>query len=88
MTDEGAQTRKTGEAGQEEPMANNNEQKANDSKFNQCAQCGDLLFAPVWSEFVKERCVRHLWSCDACGYAYETTVYFAPHAEQRLDAAA
>ncbi len=60
----------------------------NNSKFNRCAQCGDLLFAPVWSEFVKERCVRHLWSCDACGYAYETTVYFAPQTEQTLDVAA
>lgn len=65
-----------------------NAQKENNSKFNQCAQCGDLLFAPVWSEFVKERCVRHLWSCDACGYAYETTVYFAPRTETTLDAAA
>jgi len=65
-----------------------NAQKDNSSKFNHCAQCGDLLFAPVWSEFVKERCVRHLWSCDACGYAYETTVYFSPQAENRLDVAA
>ena len=57
------------------------------SKLNHCAQCGDTLFAPVWSEFVKERCVRHLWNCDACGYAYETMVYLAPHTEQ-FDAAA
>ena len=64
-----------------------NEQKEN-IKFNRCAQCGDMLFAPVWSEFVKERCVRHLWSCDACGYAYETTVYFAPTVENTLDVAA
>jgi len=21
--------------------------------------------------------VRHLWQCDACGYAFETTVHFA-----------
>ena len=64
------------------------ERTATDSKFNQCAQCGDLLLAPVWSEFVKERCIRHLWSCDACGYAYETTVYFAPQGAEPLDAAA
>ena len=46
------------------------ETKATTTKrtFNQCAQCGDTLFAPAWSEYVKERCVRHLWSCDACGY--------------------
>ncbi len=44
--------------------------------FNRCAQCGDALLAPVWSEFVKERCIRHLWNCDTCGYSFETTVYF------------
>jgi len=43
--------------------------------LNQCAQCGDALLAPVWSEYVKERCIRHLWSCDSCGYTFETTVY-------------
>ncbi len=56
------------------------ETKATTTKrfFNQCAQCGDTLLAPVWSEHVRERCVRHLWNCDACGYAFETTVVFAP----------
>ena len=56
--------------------------------FNKCAQCGDTLFAPAWSEYVKERCVRHLWSCDACGYSFETTVYFAPQPEHLVDDAA
>ena len=56
--------------------------------FNQCAQCGDTLLAPVWSEFVKERCVRHLWNCDACGYAFETTVYFPPETKYIVDDAA
>jgi hypothetical protein len=60
----------------------------NAAKFNHCAQCGDALLAPVWSEYVKERCVRHLWNCDACGYAYETTVYLASDAPIQLDAAA
>ena len=66
------------------------ETKATKTKriFNQCAQCGDTLFAPVWSEYVKERCVRHLWNCEACGYAFETTVYFAPQAEHIVDDAA
>ena len=40
-----------------------------------CAQCGDRLVAPDWSEHVSERCVRHLWSCEACGYAFETSIY-------------
>ena len=42
-----------------------------------CAQCGESLFMPEWSELVDESRVRHLWQCDACGYAFETTVRFA-----------
>ena len=42
----------------------------------ECAQCGNSLFMPEWSEFVDERRVRHLWQCEACGYAFETTVRF------------
>jgi hypothetical protein len=40
-----------------------------------CAQCGDALIAPIWSEHVSEHCVRHVWSCEACGYEFETAVY-------------
>jgi ribosomal protein L37AE/L43A len=43
---------------------------------NACAQCGEILFMPEWSEHVDERRVRHLWRCDACGYGFETTVYY------------
>jgi hypothetical protein len=43
----------------------------------ECAQCGEPLFMPEWSELVDERRVRHLWQCDACDYAFETTVSFA-----------
>jgi hypothetical protein len=43
---------------------------------NNCAQCGGWLLAPNWSEFLSERCVRHTWSCDACGYEFETAVIF------------
>ena len=43
----------------------------------ECAQCGESLFMPEWSELVDERRVRHLWQCDACGYAFETTIRFA-----------
>lgn len=41
-----------------------------------CAQCGARLIAPVWSEFVDERRVRHLWTCDECEYEFETLVIF------------
>jgi ribosomal protein S27AE len=43
---------------------------------NRCAQCGEALFMPEWSEYLAERRVRHLWECDACGYQFETLVCF------------
>ena len=43
----------------------------------QCAQCGGAIVAPEWSEHRSERCVRNVWSCEACGYRFEHTVYFA-----------
>ena len=47
---------------------------------NQCAQCGNLLIAPVWSQHLSESRVRHLWNCDVCDYTYETMVYLAVRA--------
>jgi rubredoxin len=44
---------------------------------NNCPQCGEWLLAPDWSEYFNERCVRHTWSCQACGYEFETAVFFA-----------
>ena len=44
---------------------------------NNCPQCSAWLLAPDWSEYLSERCVRHTWSCEACGYAFETAVIFA-----------
>ena len=42
-----------------------------------CAQCGDELTVPEWSEWLDAARVRHLWTCSACGYAFETTVHYA-----------
>jgi ribosomal protein L37AE/L43A len=54
-----------------------------------CAQCGEALVASTWSEYVSRHRVRHLWSCDACGYEFETTVYLASaEQEEILDTAA
>src|ERR1700710_838195 len=39
-----------------------------------CPQCGDRLFTPEWSDHVTPHCVRHLWSCDSCGYQFATSV--------------
>jgi len=43
---------------------------------NMCPQCSEWLLAPDWSEYLSERCVRHTWSCEMCGYGFETTVVF------------
>jgi len=42
-----------------------------------CAQCGEDLYMPEWSEWLDNARVRHLWTCEACGYAFETTVRYA-----------
>jgi ribosomal protein S27AE len=44
---------------------------------NTCAQCGDPIFMPEWSEYLSESRVRHLWECEACGYRFESLVSFA-----------
>jgi hypothetical protein len=43
----------------------------------ECAQCGERIYIPEWSEWLDSCRVRHLWECEACGYAFETTVRFA-----------
>jgi hypothetical protein len=40
-----------------------------------CAQCGDLLIAPEWSEYVNERHVINFWSGTKCGCCFEISVY-------------
>lgn len=44
--------------------------------LNLCAQCGAALIAPIWAEHLNERHVKNLWLCEACGYQFETSVYF------------
>ena len=44
--------------------------------MEECAQCGQPLFVPEWSEHLDARRVRHLWECEACNYAFETTVSY------------
>jgi ribosomal protein L37AE/L43A len=51
---------------------------------NQCAQCGFLIIAPEWSQYLSERCVRHSWSCEMCGYQFESTIHF-PASELAVD---
>jgi len=44
---------------------------------HECAQCGEALYLPEFSEWLDSGHARHLWQCDACGYTFETTVQFA-----------
>ena len=46
-----------------------------------CAQCYGSLFMPEWSEYVDNRRVRHLWQCDACGYAFVTIACYEAEVE-------
>ena len=43
----------------------------------ECAQCGERLYVPEWTEYRDGGRIRHLWACEACGYAFETTVRYA-----------
>ncbi len=47
-----------------------------------CAQCGEHLYMPEWSECMDRDRIRHLWACDACGYAFETIVRFSVEADR------
>jgi hypothetical protein len=37
--------------------------------------CSAYIIAATWSERVSERCVRNVWSCEACGFEFETAAY-------------
>lgn len=43
----------------------------------ECAQCGERMFVPEWTEYRDGGRVHYLWECEACGYAFETVVRFA-----------
>ncbi|MFY9686289.1 MAG: hypothetical protein WAJ88_10865 [Pseudolabrys sp.] len=43
----------------------------------ECAQCGERIYIPEWSECLEGSRVRHVWQCDACGISFETTVRIA-----------
>jgi predicted RNA-binding Zn-ribbon protein involved in translation (DUF1610 family) len=42
-----------------------------------CPHCGDLMVAPMMSEFVVGGEIRHHWECDACGEASCTSIELA-----------
>jgi transcription elongation factor Elf1 len=44
-----------------------------------CPHCGDLMVAPVSSEFVEGGEIRHHWECDSCGELSSTSIRGAFH---------
>ncbi len=48
-----------------------------------CAQCGNTLFGPEWSEQLSDTRIRHLWVCHTCSYTFETLVHFPQQQHQR-----
>ena len=44
-----------------------------------CPHCGDLMIAPLMSEFVEGGEIRHHWECDACGRPSSTSIPLTTH---------
>ena len=42
-----------------------------------CPNCSAYIIAATFSERVSERCVRNVWSCEVCGYEFETSAVFS-----------
>jgi hypothetical protein len=42
----------------------------------ECGQCGVGICMPEWTEELEDGRIRHLWRCEACDYAFETTARF------------
>jgi Zn ribbon nucleic-acid-binding protein len=41
-----------------------------------CPKCGGLIIAPETSELMSDEQIRHTWSCDECGYKFQTLIRF------------
>lgn len=39
-----------------------------------CPRCGEPLLAAESSRLIGRERVRHSWSCDECGYSFQTAV--------------
>jgi ribosomal protein L37AE/L43A len=59
------------------PRGQVEEASVNRVSVNQCAQCGADLIEPEWSEHFPDHRIRNVWSCEACGYEFEDTVYYS-----------
>ena len=41
--------------------------------------CGDVMVAPVSSEFIEGGEIRHHWECDTCGHPSSTSIPLTSH---------
>jgi len=51
--------------------------RENRASVSECAQCGAYMIAPTGSEHLSNHYVRNVWSCEACGYKSEDTIYLS-----------
>ena len=42
---------------------------------NPCAQCGQPIAAPDWTEYGPRR-ISYLWHCEACDYKFEAVAFY------------
>lgn len=42
-----------------------------------CTRCGDALYMARGAEYVDTQRIRHHWSCDECGFTFDTLASFA-----------
>jgi ribosomal protein L37AE/L43A len=54
---------------------------ANEKPLHLCPNCSAYAVAPKWPERLKDRCVRNVWSCDVCGFEFETAATFTTKAD-------
>ena len=47
-------------------------ERASAKPLHLCPNCSAYIIAATWSERVNDRCVRNVWSCDVCGFEFET----------------
>jgi hypothetical protein len=47
------------------------------ASLRECVQCCVNIIAPTRAEHLSEHWGRNVWSCDACGYQFEDTIYIS-----------
>jgi ribosomal protein S27AE len=51
-----------------------------------CVQCGDGVIAPEFVEYFSEqRLILNFWSCEKCGYQFESESFVSPDPESEDD---